>query len=75
MALGYHHDRYETLLDQLRLLATHEAEPLGDEGFGEKFAITAALISPNGSRYTVRTIWIVRRRESLPRFVTAYPED
>lgn len=72
-ALGYRREQSEKLIGDLRSLVTDDAESLGDEGFGEKFSITASLISPSATRYTVRTIWIMRPGETVPRFVTAYP--
>jgi hypothetical protein len=50
-----------------------EADPLGNNGFGDKYSITAPLKGPNGSTAMVCSIWIVRAGEDAPRFVTAYP--
>ena len=75
LALGYRREEVDELIDDLRTLLTNDVEPLGDEGFGEKFSITPALTSPNATRYTVRTIWIVRAGEAIPRFVTTYPGE
>lgn len=74
-ALGYRREHSNELIDDLNALLASEAESLGDEGFGEKFSITTTLISPTATRYTVRTIWIVRHGEKIPRFVTAYPGE
>jgi hypothetical protein len=37
-------------------------------------AIRAALVGPSGQSAAVVSVWVVRRGEELPRFVTAYPE-
>ncbi len=50
-----------------------EAEPLGNNGFGDKYAIMAPLKGPNGNAAMVCSIWIVRTGEDAPRFITAYP--
>ncbi len=39
-----------------------------------KYAIRATLVRPSGQSADVVSVWVVRRGEESPRFVTAYPE-
>jgi hypothetical protein len=41
--------------------------------FGAKFAIIEVIKGPNGKAAKVRSIWLLRKGEEVPRFVTAYP--
>jgi hypothetical protein len=40
---------------------------------GRSIAIRATLVGP-GQSADVVSVWVVRRGEEFPRFVTAYPE-
>jgi len=42
--------------------------------YGQKYAIRATLVGPSGSSADVVSVWVVRRGEEFPRFLTAYPE-
>jgi hypothetical protein len=43
--------------------------------FGTKYEIVAPLIGPNGQKRWVRSIWMIRRRETVVHFVTLIPES
>ena len=73
--LGYDQGRFQELADDLRALASRDAESLGDEGYGEKYAVVGSIVLPSGAQYTVRTVWIVLCGEDRPSLVTAYPGD
>lgn len=73
--LGYAQERWEELQRDLR--AQHlnrEAEEIGETRYGKKFRIRGPLIGPNGREVELVSIWIIRKGEAVPRFVTAYPE-
>jgi hypothetical protein len=42
--------------------------------FGELFQIEGIIISPNGRKLSVRTIWIIEQESGLTKFVTMYPD-
>ena len=42
--------------------------------YGEKFVIDGEMLAPNGNFIFLRTVWIIDKGQSHPRFVTAYPE-
>jgi len=41
--------------------------------YGQKYVIRATLVGPTGHSAAVVSVWVVRRGEDAPRFVTAYP--
>jgi hypothetical protein len=41
--------------------------------YGQKYVIRATLVGPGGRSAEVVSVWVVRRGEDTPRFVTAYP--
>lgn len=72
--LGYTQDDWEQLAADLR--AQHlprDAVPGRSSPYGAKYEIRAPLQGPSGRIGDVLSIWIVRRDETIPRFVTAIP--
>lgn len=45
-----------------------------DTPFGAKYVVDGNLLTPAGTVERVRTIWILETGQSVPRFVTAYPQ-
>ncbi|MFQ6033384.1 MAG: DUF6883 domain-containing protein [Candidatus Bipolaricaulia bacterium] len=73
--MGYAQERWEELERDLREQhLTQEAEEIGETRYGRKYRIRGPLTVPNGRKVELVSIWIVRRGETVPRFVTAYPE-
>jgi len=59
------------------LLAICRSEPvvkLVKSQHGAKYIIDGTLETPSGVGVRVTTVWIIEQNESVPRFVTAYPE-
>ena len=50
-----------------------DATPEEGTSYGQKYAIRATLVGPSGQSADVVSVWVVRRGEEFPRFVTAYP--
>ncbi len=48
-------------------------EKVEETPYGKKYKIEGPLVGPNGKKTRVVSIWIVRKGEDFPRFVTAYP--
>ena len=67
------HHVAELRAELLRLAREGEARPAGVTSHGAKYAITAAIRAPGGTRVEVRTIWIIDTGAVAPRFVTCYP--
>jgi hypothetical protein len=73
-ALGYSTDTWERLRDDLlSLLRTNPAAPGNPNAFGQTFQVDGMLIGPLGRSAEVRTVWMIRTSEDIPRFVTAFP--
>jgi len=43
--------------------------------YGTKYEIVGVLVGPNGATGWIRTVWIVRHGEAVPRLVTLIPEE
>jgi hypothetical protein len=74
-ALGYSSDgwlRFEADLRTQHLRQNATAEALTP--YGQKYSIRATLTGPSGRSADVVSVWVIRRGEEIPRFVTAYPE-
>ena len=64
LALGY------TSNDWRRLDADLRSQHLSQEATAE----ASAMEGPSGASADIVSVWVVRRGEDFPRFVTAYPE-
>ena len=74
VTLGYSTDRWELLRDDLLALARAGSATAEKPGpFGRTFEVDGMLTGPTGRSADVRTVWIVRTTEDIPRFVTAFP--
>ena len=73
-SLGYTSENWQTLLEDLRNLLIFGAEKLETSDFGTKYAVRGAIHGPSGRIEDIVSIWIIRKAEDFPRFVTAYPE-
>lgn len=60
----------QALLDHARTYNIAKAERTR---FGTRYVVEGYLDTPVGRRPMVRTVWFVRRGETAPRLVTAYP--
>lgn len=72
--LGYDNTNAGTLeRDLLNLARAGDLTDSVPSDYGTKYVITGVLSAPNGENAVLKTVWIIDRRESRPRFVTAYP--
>lgn len=72
--LGYAQERWQELERDLRAQhLTSEAEEISGTRHGRKYRIQEPLVGPNGKKAELVSIWIIRRGETAPRLVTAYP--
>lgn len=73
--MGYDQANWQLLEADLR--AQHlpiDVIPGKQSLFGTKYEIVAPLLGPNGQKRWIRSVWMIRRRESVVRFVTLIPE-
>lgn len=73
--LGYEQANWQLLEQDIRSLLAQPAEELELTKYGRKFATSGMITGPNGRSAAIVAVWIILSEETLPRFVTAYPED
>ena len=71
--LGFDHQNWMILRDQLHRLAQHEAQLGSATRFGQKYVVPGTIEGPSGRAASIVAVWIVLNGENFPRFVTAYP--
>lgn len=72
--LGFNETNVNLLEKQLRKLAkSQEVTDVVSSEYGTKYIIDGAIDTPNRTVAKVRTIWIIEKWETRPRFVTVYP--
>jgi hypothetical protein len=73
-ALGYSPEDWRRLEADLRNQhLSKDAAPEEGTSYGQKYTIRATLVGPLGQSADIVSVWVVRRGETFPRFVTAYP--
>lgn len=71
---GFRASEWWRLAESLRAhVAEHESERQVVSRYGVKYIVRGPLRSPGGGSIQVVSVWIVRRRDERPRFVTAVP--
>jgi hypothetical protein len=75
-ALGYSREGWTELQRDLARTGLSEEASLGESNqYGQKYKVAATIRGPSGREAEVITVWIVRRGEDFPRFVTAHPGE
>ena len=73
-SVGYPVENAETLRSEfLRIARSEEVNSEIIFEFGLKFVVEGMLARDGGMGIPIRTIWVIDRGETAPRFVTAYP--
>lgn len=76
LSLGYTEENSIELETDIRSQhLSFDAEEVESSTFGRKFTITSPISGPSGREAVVTSVWIIRKDEEIPRFVTAYPGD
>jgi len=73
-SFGYTEENADLLADALLMMA--KSEVVSQEvasRYGTKYIIEGDLVTPNGTKIRLRTVWVVELYDERPRFVTAYP--
>ncbi len=74
VALGFEVSRPQELADALREVGRHGTVTSRVETpFGDKYIVDGAIVSSEGVRANVRTVWMVTTDQRAPRFVTVFP--
>ncbi len=72
-ALGYRQFDHARLIKQITEgILRHEAVPIDRGPYGARFRVEIPITGPAGSAI-VRTLWIIRTDEDVPRLTSAYP--
>ncbi len=72
--LGYDNRNSYTLEQDLLTFAREgQVSDTITSEYGTKYVISGELSTPSGETVLLRTVWIIDRGDSRPRFVTAYP--
>jgi hypothetical protein len=72
--LGFDDSNVDVLEEDLITIARGgQVREATESPHGMRYVIDGDLLTPSGERAHVRTVWIVDRGETAPRFVTAYP--
>jgi Domain of unknown function (DUF6883) len=74
-ALAFSRAEPGLLVEALRGIAGGDTAGRVTSDHGDKYVIDAALASPGDRIGLVRTVWIVDRGTTTPRFVAAYPRE
>ncbi len=74
-ALGYTREQWYVLERDLLAVLSNEAQSFGITEYGQKFIVRGALSGPNGRTARIVSVWIILTGETVPRCVTAYPEE
>jgi hypothetical protein len=75
MQIGYKQAQWQILEKDLREQhLSLEALPGKQSIYGVKYEIVSPLAGPNGQRRWIRSVWMIRKSESVARFVTLIPE-
>lgn len=71
---GFSPETPDTLVRALREHALRsDAHRVESSLFGRRYVVDEILLTPNGGREEVRSIWFVDRGADVPRLVTVYP--
>ena len=74
--LGYTRSNWEVLENDIRKQILLLPAIQGDKTkYGQKYTITGTLVGPSGFSITVVSVWIIRKNETMPRFITIYPRE
>ena len=72
-ALGYGRFDHARLIRQIKAgILEHEAVAIDHGPHGEQWRVEVPVTGPAGSAI-VRTLWIIRTGEDVPRLISAYP--
>lgn len=73
--LGYTGVDGKRLEADIRLLLVNEATVREHTDYGQKFEVRGHIRGPSQQTVEIVTAWIILKRETNPRFITAYPGE
>ena len=71
---GYSAEKWMEFEQRLReLILSQDVAVVEETQYGRKYVVEGSLESPSGEALKVVTVWVILKRQSIPRFITAYP--
>lgn len=72
--LGYSAENWETFERSLReLILSQDVTQVEESRYGQKFIVEGPFTGSSGETVQIVTVWVILKRENVPRFITAYP--
>jgi Domain of unknown function (DUF6883) len=72
---GFAPERWEELASALKDHAgKHDVASTRDSDWGRSYAVSGPLKCPDGREPSVKSVWFVKRCETVPILATAFPE-
>jgi filamentous hemagglutinin len=73
--IGYNQENFQVLEDDLRdQHLTCNVIPGKTSIYGVKYEIIAPIVGPNGQKRLIRSIWMIRKGDTIARLITLIPE-
>lgn len=73
-SFGFQAEQWEIMAAALRDHArNHEVCRAKETGFGPRYEVDGALITPDGRQPCIRAVWQMDEGQLAPRLITAYP--
>jgi hypothetical protein len=73
-SLGFTADNWSDLVEALRRhISVGRITPCETTQYGTLYQVDGSLFSVANQPFSIRSIWLVKPGEQVPRFVTAYP--
>lgn len=71
---GYSAEKWMEFEQCLRgLILSQDVAAVEETPYGRKYVVEGSIGIPSGKALEVVTVWVILKKQSIPRFVTAYP--
>ncbi len=71
---GYSAEEWAEFEGSLRtLIMSEDVATVEETPHGRKYVVVGAVETPSGKLLELVTVWVILKKQSIPRFVTAYP--
>ena len=71
---GFRTEVWEILAASLRKHgSSHSVVKIVESAYGMRYTVEGEIEAPDGRNPRVRTVWVIERNSTRPRFITAYP--
>jgi hypothetical protein len=71
---GYSAEKWMEFEQRLReLILSQDVAAVEETQYGRKYVVEGSLGTPSGQAVKVVTVWVILKRQGIPRLVTVYP--